>query len=80
MKREIICKDCIKDLKKLFPEQSPYPGEYVRFLNGKAKKNMFCDSCGKNISMNEKCVAFSIYSDSRPYFDWENNYISTIKE
>ena len=76
MKREIVCPDCAKNLKKLFPDASPYPGEYLRFINGKSKKELICDQCATSIKIDDDCCAFSIYSDTRPHYDWEENYIN----
>ena len=76
MKREILCPVCVTEMKELFPEESPYPGEYVRFKKGVAKKRMSCDQCCTPINEKDVCFAFSIYSTDRPYTGWEEAYIN----
>ena len=77
MKREIICKNCEPDYRQLFPVESPYPGEYIKFVNGKARENMTCDFCGTPIKKNKSCCAVSMYTDQIPYFEWEDEDIKT---
>lgn len=77
MKQDILCKECEKIHHKLFPTENPYPGEYVKFVSGKAKKNMCCDYCSITIKKGTLCCAFSVYTDDRPYSKWEDNYIKT---
>lgn len=75
MKREIICVNCAIDQKELFPSSNPYPGEYVRFIEGAALRDYICDLCAARIEHTDKCYAFSIYTDQRPYRGWEQDYI-----
>lgn len=79
MKRDIICAACAIQQRDLFPRDEPYPGEYVKFLNGLALKVFTCDLCHATILKGEKCCAFSISTDRTPYFCWEHEFIK-IKE
>lgn len=73
MKREILCDKCELDMRDLFPTSKPYPGEHVKFLNGKAKKDFMCDQCGQPIKAGDNCAAMSIWADygGIPYYVWE---------
>lgn len=75
MKRSILCKPCEDEHHILFPTESPYPGEYVKFVSGESKKNMVCDFCAIPIKKGDYCCAFSGYTDNTPYFEWEEEYI-----
>lgn len=75
MKREIVCPECEKELKELFPDKDPYPGEHIRFVDGNAKREMYCDHCLTLIQPGVPCCAFSIYCDARPYYNWEDGYL-----
>lgn len=75
MKRDILCIPCEEIHRSLFPVESPYPGEYVKFKPGKAKHKMNCDYCALPIKKDSPCCAFSVYTDKRPYFEWEGEYI-----
>lgn len=75
MKRDILCKACEEVHRTLFPTESPYPGEYVKFIYGEAKKKMTCDCCAMTIKKGDNCCAFSVYTDDRPYLTWEEDYI-----
>ena len=43
MKREIVCNGCKDELRKLFPTDTPCPGEFLKFIKGKAKRDYICD-------------------------------------
>jgi len=77
MKREIVCITCREKLLNLFPTDNPYPLEHVKFVDGKARKEFFCDHCGREINTTEKCTAVSIWADygGIPYFEWEPDYL-----
>ena len=77
MKREIVCPKCRKNLRELFPTNNPYPGEYVKFVDGTARHDFVCDSCGKPINYNGKCTAFSCWAEygGIPYMEWEDEYL-----
>ena len=77
MKREILCQSCEEKVRKLFPVESPYPGEHIKLVNGKSLKNMVCDGCDKFIIEGEAVCAFSIWADygGVPYYSWESDFI-----
>jgi hypothetical protein len=79
MKREILCPDCGADSRHTFPMAEPYPGEFVKFVDGTAINHYICDQCGRKVPRNSDCVAFTIYTKTRPYEAWEFQYIK-IKE
>ena len=82
MKREIVCSKCRGELIKLFPTDSPYPMEHIKFVDGKARKEFICDNCGFNINTTENCTAMSIWADHGrvPYIEWEPEYLYDRKE
>jgi hypothetical protein len=77
MKREILCPDCRKDSRKLFQTDTPFPGEFVKFIDGSAIMNFKCDGCGCEIAVGKLCTAFSSWADygGIPYSPWEYDYI-----
>lgn len=75
MKCDILCKPCEAEHRILFPTNSPYPGEHVKFMCGKAKHDMTCDFCAIHIKKGDDCCAFSIYTDNQIYYEWEEDYI-----
>lgn len=77
MKQEIVCNNCKEELRKLFPVDEPSPGEYVKFVEGKARTNYICDQCGRPIKLGEICLAFSSWADygGVPYYKWEYQYL-----
>jgi len=77
MKQEIICKKDEAESRKLFPNESPYPGEHVKFVPGKALNDMLCDHCGCEILEGQDCCAVSIWADhgAQPYYEWESKFI-----
>ena len=79
MQRDIICPTCAMVSRKRFPNDNPYPGEYLKFIPGTALNDYLCDHCGGAIYVGQKCTAFSIWTNSRPYIVWESEYIK-IKE
>lgn len=80
MKRQILCKNCGEKFKKLFPIKSPYPGEYVKFITGKALNDYLCDYCSINIKKSDECIAHSIWADydEQSYYKWEDKFIEII--
>ena len=80
MKREIVCSRCEPGLRKLFPVESPYPGEHVKFVCGPSLIQCVCDSCGHDIKVAEKVCAFSAWADygGQPYFEWEDEYVEDV--
>ena len=83
MKREIVCPEGRRTLKRLFPTATPYTGEHVKFVDGTAKEDFFCDSCvpTHTILKGEPCTAFSAWADygGIPYSPWEEEYLE-VKE
>lgn len=75
MQRNIICPTCATVSRKRFPTNNPYPGEYLKFIGGTALNKYLCDHCGDAINIGDKCTAFSIWTDTRPYLPWESDYI-----
>lgn len=80
MKRDILCPSCGEDNRRLFPVKEPYPGEFVKFVEGTAINHYRCDLCGRNIARNNDCLAFTIFTKTRPYTAWESQYINIKKE
>lgn len=79
MVRKILCKKCEKESRKLFPTSSPYPGEFIIFTPGIAKKTMMCDDCGLDLAVEDEVCAFSISTDRTPYYPWEEEFITITK-
>jgi hypothetical protein len=52
-------------------KDEPYPGEYVKYIGGWAS--------GNNIKSGEPCIAYSIYTDRTPYYEWEGEFIDLAK-
>jgi len=77
MKREILCPECRVNYRKLFPTNTPYPGEHLKFVDGKSSLSVICDSCTKPIEPGDDCTAFSAWADygGIPYHKWESEYI-----
>ena len=77
MKRQIVCVPCRKALRKLFPTDTPYPQEHVKFVDGKAKDEFLCDSCGEAIFLAQECTAVTFWADhgAQPYSEWEGDYV-----
>lgn len=81
MVRKILCKECEAKSRKLFPNESPYPGEHIKFVSGKANMMYICDDCVAPIFKNDEICAFSIFTDygGIPYYSWEEEYLISIK-
>ena len=79
MKREILCPKCQEKVRKLFPTDTPYPDEHVKFVVGTAKRDFICDNCTTPIFISEDCCAFTIWADHgrQPYKEWEHDYLTT---
>jgi hypothetical protein len=63
------------DADNLIPYEKKYAGEWNKKVNGKAKREMFCDICNKPIEKGQPCCAESMGLDSTPYYEWENEFI-----
>lgn len=80
MKREIICVTCSNLVKERCGDSlNPYPGEYLKFVDGRAIRTCKCDHCGVAINALEKCCAYSVSTNKAPYYEWEHEYIFTQK-
>lgn len=51
-------------------------GEHTKFVAGECRRWMTCDFCGLTLPEGTPGVAVSMYSDARPYFPWEDEYIA----
>jgi hypothetical protein len=71
----ILCPDCALRVRDSYPNDNPYPGEYLKFVEGDAKRDFICDHCDQPIPIHGMCFAFSVWTDRFPYFDWEDGYI-----
>ena len=81
MTREILCPDCRKQTRKMFPTNNPYPNEHIKLVDGEAKDNFVCDHCNTPILIGMDCTAFSIWSTMRGgYFPWEHDFIQPKME
>ena len=78
MKRLIVCSSCEVKQHKLFPVESPYPGEHVKFVSGTALSSFVCDDCDSPINVGESACAISMWADygGVPYFPWESESIA----
>ncbi len=79
MKREIVCKTCLSELRKVLrnrPADSEGPTEFVKFLKGNSRSPFACDQCGKDIAEGSECVALSMWTELIPYFQWEGDFIT----
>ena len=79
MKREICCPECAEEWKgkgkpRKFPSLNS-DGEGMRQVEGETLMGCTCDGCGKPLPAGATAVAVSIYSDDRPYFAWEDEYL-----
>jgi ribosomal protein L37AE/L43A len=77
MKQEILCPDCALMKEKRYPTKNPYPGEHIKFVEGKAQREFKCDYCDKKIETGDEATAFSIWADHGkiPYYKWEHNFL-----
>ena len=72
MRRELLCCECRS---KLIGKLGHYEGEYHDFKSGKSKGHYVCDACMTPLPPGTECYAFSIWTDERPRYDWEDEYI-----
>jgi hypothetical protein len=82
MKQQIICPECKDKNRKMFKTDTPYHGEYVKFISGHALRDFVCDHCATEIEAGTECCAFSIWADHgrHPYYPWEHEFIEFIDE
>ncbi len=64
-------------MRKLFPVESPHPGEHVKFVPGISLLELICDSCDENIHKGDEICCFSSWADygGIPYNAWEHEFI-----
>lgn len=75
MKREILCLDCADSIIKKFGP-NPYPGEYCKYVSGPLSRSCICDGCAKRLTPGDLVRAWSLFTDSQPYFAWETEFLS----
>ena len=89
MKQEILCLGCGKKRMKghglVYSKEfgrlvDPFPGEHVKYEEGKAKAPFLCDFCGCEIMPTGRCFAVSTWADygGIPYYEWELEFIEPI--
>jgi len=76
MKQELVCMPCGDNLKKVFPSGSLYDGEHIRFVSGELINPCICDHCAKKLPQKDRVLAFSIWTDNQPNYDWEPSYLN----
>ena len=84
MKCEILCQSCAEDMEKRQGDGSEYPGEHIKYVKGRAKRNPYmeggaskCDHCEVRLPRGKECTAMTIWADSspNPYRPWECQFI-----
>lgn len=85
MKREIVCKQCAPEIKKLFrdrPADTEGPAEFGRTKDGIAIDHFICDSCDGEIRAGDFACAASAWQEDDPIggVNWEEEYIDYQKE
>jgi hypothetical protein len=79
MKREIICKNDMPSLKKIFERTcAEHPEEHFKIVKGKLIRPCLCDHCGKELfPVLDGAFAVSIWSDygAQPYYEWESEFL-----
>lgn len=78
MKREILCPECGRNTRDLFPSDNPYSGEYINFVVGNARDHFSCDHCNRNLKPMAACVAFMVYTAMDQFYPWWNDYIMPV--
>lgn len=79
MKRDMLCAKCGKETRQRFSSLEPFTGEFVLMRRGKVKTPFVCDWCGKSVSASV-AVAISIFTTTRPYFAWEEQFLEGIED
>lgn len=77
MTRQINCVACGEKMKAYIGK---YPGEDVRVIAGKAKREFVCDLCSEAIAKGQDCFAVSISTARTPYSPWEAREIEVAAE
>lgn len=75
MKKQIICTNCVEKHPKLFNIGNPYPGEYIKNIEGEALNDYLCDYCNAEIPVNKKCHAVSFGLTRIKHVEWEKLFI-----
>lgn len=78
MKREILCKPCGAKARAMFPNGDDLgDGEHVKFVSGTlTARGCVCDWCDAPMAVGVPAVAFSNYSEDRPHWPWEGEYLT----
>lgn len=81
MKREIYCMKCKDRIQGVIDTSKLPAGEHVKYVDGKALKQVMCDFCSKDIHAGWFCCCFSNYIDGHaPYIPWEHDFIKIEPE
>ena len=83
MKREICCAKCAEEWGRIAlggGGPGKYPGvnaegEGMRRLYGEAIIDCVCDGCGTELDRGSRVAAVSLYTEDRPYFEWESEFM-----
>ena len=83
MKRQILCCSCTSAFADIVSSLNGNPevlatGEKTKFLVGNSKDECFCDHCGGALFPGDACCAVSTFTNDRPYFGWEEQYINPV--
>jgi len=79
VKRDMLCEKCGKETRQRFGSPEPFTGEFVLMKRGTVKTPFVCDWCGKSVSVSV-AVALSIFTTTRPYFTWEDEFLTSIED
>lgn len=80
MKQELLCEQCAIKLRKLFPTDQPYPGEFVDFKHGIVQKpNLVCDDCTVSLERGSRAIAYSNWVHGQRIAPWAMFYLYDIQ-
>jgi hypothetical protein len=75
MKRQIICKNCVKKYSLKEGDSTGFDGEWIKIKKGVARRNIICDLCNISILEGCECCAESVGTSDVRYFEWEKDYL-----
>lgn len=76
MKREILCESCGKKTRARNPNDTPYPGEHIKLIEGHALKQYNCDQCNLDINKGDPCWGYTMWSENhKAYYPWEHQFL-----
>ena len=80
MKQQIVCPACKGKILEARGSHNPYPGEHIKFVPGRAKIDLECDHCAKEIDPGDPAFGYSIWMDhgAEPYYKWEDTFLDLI--